>query len=88
MVHMWFVTWEFNTSHFYVHDSVLVAELHTKLELPKICLQFQTKLSSDIIPVNKEGNRHNPEPLAPDDLAPCLISPCSSNWDLNLYTFL
>lgn len=73
VVHVWFVTWEFNISHFYGHDSVLAAELHTKLELLKMYLQFQTKPSCDITPVNKEGNRHSPEPPAPDDLAPHVI---------------
>lgn len=70
-----------------MHDSVFAAELHTKLELLKTYLQFQTRLTSDIIPVSRKGNRHNPEPPTPDNLAPHLreiVSLCSSNWDLNL----
>lgn len=67
-----------------MHDSVLVAGLHTKQKLLKMYSQLQFKLSFDIILVNKAMNKNNPELLVPDDLIPHLIgyfSLSSSNGD-------
>ena len=56
-----------------MHDSVLAAGLDTKLELLKMYSQLQLRLSFDIIPLDKEVNKCNPESLAPNDLASPLV---------------